>query len=104
LAVEGRRVLGSVAAEVDMSDLQETGLVAVLGVVEGMNHPCSCTGGILGLGMADWGLMMGLGQIGSFECYQSGMFARMEQGFAAVAGDSDRTSVARVGEGSWACY
>ena len=104
LAAGGSMVLESVAAEVDRVGLQETGLVAVLGVVEGMNHPCSCTGGIPGLRLAGWGLMMGLDQFGSFECCQNGTIDMMEQGCAAGAGEPDPTSIALVGEGSWACY
>lgn len=48
--------------------------------------------------------MTGQGRIGSFECYQSDMPDRMEQGYAAAAGESGPMSIALAGEDSWACY
>jgi hypothetical protein len=64
--------------------------------VEGKNHPCSYTGGMPGLAMADGGSM----------CYQSDMPGKTEQGCAAAAaaGESGPTSIVLVGEDSLGCY
>lgn len=75
------------------------------GEVEGMNHRCSCTGGMTGLAMAGWGLMSGLRRIGSFECYQIDTPGTMEQGCAAAAvDDSGPMSTGPAGERSLVYY
>jgi hypothetical protein len=96
---------GSVAAEVDKIEQQATGSVPGPAEVEGMNHRCSCTGGVAGSVMTGWVLLSSLHRTGSFGYYRNDMPGKMGQGYAAAAGDdSGPTSIALVGEGSLVCY
>jgi hypothetical protein len=91
-------VLDSVAVEVGRMEQLVTGLVAVLVEVEGMNHQCSCTGEMHGLGMADRQSMTG-----SLENRRSYTPDTMGQSCAA-AGDSVPSRIVLAGAGSLVCY
>lgn len=98
LAAGRNRVLDSVAVEVGRMEQLVTGLVAGPVEAEGMNHQCSCTGEMSGLGMAGRRSMTD-----SLESHRSDTPDKMGQSCAA-AGDSVPSRVVLEGAGSLVCY